>query len=159
MNPRGNLAKCEQCIKCGSQEGDRFARGLCIRCYNAARHRGTLDAEGLPRRPNTRPIGDRKLEASGYVTIKTERGIIYEHRLVMERILGRHLLRNESAHHVNGIRSDNRPENLELWFVPQPAGQRVAELIAYIAEFHAGAVIAAITDEPSAESLARLVIG
>jgi hypothetical protein len=52
----------------------------------------------------------------------------------MTEMLGRALTKGETVHHKNGVRHDNRPENLELWVKAHPPGQRVSELIAFAHE-------------------------
>lgn len=76
--------------------------------------------------------GGSTIHQKGYVRIKVASGKYrMEHALVMEEILGRPLLPNENVHHLNGVRNDNRPENLELWIRPQPTGIRVQDAVAW----------------------------
>jgi hypothetical protein len=85
----------------------------------------------------------RAVNGTGYTTRNGYRYIwaedgrrVAEHRLMMEQRLGRQLEDGENVHHLNGLRADNRIENLELWVKMQPAGQRVEDLVAFVVEHY-----------------------
>ena len=78
---------------------------------------------------NARWNNGRMRTSHGYIAVKVPEdhhlrqahGYAYEHQIVAERMLGRRLASNEIVHHLNGVHSDNRPENLEVQTINQHA--------------------------------------
>lgn len=130
----------EECIN------QSWARGFCPMHYFRWRTRGDAGVGA-----KERPGGSRVTMSNGYVRVHTPKhpransdGYVLEHRLVMEHLLGRLLDPWESVHHINGVRSDNRPENLELWTKAQPSGQRVSDLVDWVLKHYPDDVLAAL---------------
>lgn len=103
-------------------------KGFCTKHYSRnLRHGDPLIILNAPR-------GSGYINDSGYKVIYVD-GIEYrEHRYIMEKHLGRKLFGNENVHHLNGIKTDNRIENLELWVKTQPCGQRAEDLVKFAQE-------------------------
>jgi len=96
------------CSHCGI--GKIRAKGLCSKCYYRNRINGSPDRKIAEKGSG----GLWWKNSSGYKCVILNSKTILEHRFIMEKKLGRKLLRSEVVHHKNGIRNDNSEENLEV---------------------------------------------
>jgi hypothetical protein len=138
------LVECS-CAICGKKWMQNRHGGLKATCSNKCRYDLHLKSMYRENGQHCNWKGGR-IYGSGYVKIlmrdhpNANNGYVLEHRLVMEKAIGRFLLDHEDVHHKNGVRDDNRlikghemsgcPStccNLELWSYSHPRGQRAQD--------------------------------
>lgn len=115
-----------------------WALGYCAKHYQRFKKYG--DAKHAVK-VREHPEGTRRVYRSGYVEVRApshpnagKNGWVLEHRMVMAALIGRPLRTHETVHHRNGVKTDNRPANLELWVSRHPRGQRVDEVVRWAEE-------------------------
>jgi len=109
------ITKCHQCGREREFTYSVIRKGGGLFCSIKCRGKFQGEKRRMENHPNWQ--GGKRKDKRGYVLIKRESGnvgYIREHRLVMEKFLGRKLKRWEIIHHKNGIKDDNRLENLQI---------------------------------------------
>lgn len=142
--PQGSPPKV--CLVAGCSR-EALARGWCGGHYARWRARGEVGTEPVfvtARGRRTVTAGgwvihgaSKRNSKDGYMRITVPDhpnaqadGTVAEHRFVMACHLGRPLFADETVHHKNGVRDDNRIENLELRCGHHGPGQSVADRVA-----------------------------
>ncbi len=109
-----------------------------VECHLASRNNGLCKGHDTQRRRGTelKPLRIKRdfTISNGYKLVYDGDKRVLEHRLVISKNLGRPLTKDETVHHKNGDKCDNRKSNLELWSNSHPYGQRVEDLVKWAKE-------------------------
>jgi len=130
-------------VSCSSCIGKRTVNQNNLKWWNEGSHKSDCKcARCSDQKGENNPQWRGGISRQGeYVTVKIypdnimyemadSRGYVMEHRLIMAQELGRPLKAGETVHHINGVKDDNRLENLELWYTNHGHGVRVKDMLA-----------------------------
>ena len=119
----------DRCTRAAKRHAGKSGPVVCSLHYQRWAKHGDINA-------TVKATGTRSYNGNGYIIISMgDSTMMLEHRLVLEQHLGRKLTAEENVHHRNGVRDDNRLENLELWVKRQPQGQRVSDRVTDALDF------------------------
>ena len=105
--------KIKKCVICGKEikvsPSQEERKKCCSYKCDKIRRRGFYAGKNNPAYK-----GGKVLDKTGYVRMrgKARNECRYEHQVIMEKFLGRPLKQGEEVHHINGVKDDNRLENL-----------------------------------------------
>lgn len=121
LNPQANNKVEIVCKTCGKSVFLKKSQAVRARyCSNSCYWKSLKGSTG-DKNPSYK--GGRRIGSDGYYLLYSpnhphcdSQKYVREHRLIMEKIIGRYLTKEEVVHHINGNKLDNRADNLMLFY-------------------------------------------